>query len=129
MQYSSITAREWAFSFRGSEMSEHQQKKKRKAQRPGIQQKQNENPKKVKRDFKTAMKELWMQEENRFLLICAIGLLIIFFSTSLPGKAGLYVQSAIVCLIVIGCVLRNVRGKGEVTDTEEKEESTDEENT
>lgn len=109
-------------------MSEHQQKKKRKAQRPGIQQKLNENPKKVKRDFKTAMKELWMQEENRFLLICVAGLIVIFFSTSLPGKAGLYVQSAIVCLIVIGSVLRNLRGKKEETETEIKEESTDEEN-
>ena len=128
MQFSSITAREWAFSFRRSEMSEHQQKKKRKAQRPVVQPKQKENPTKLKRDFKTAMKELWMQEENRFLLICAVGLLIIFFSTSLPGKAGLYVQSAIVCLIVIGCVLRNVRGKEEKTETEEKEESSDEEN-
>ena len=110
-------------------MSEHQQKKKRKAQRPVVQQRQNESPKKAKRDFKTAMKELWMQEENRFLLICAIGLLIIFFSTSLPGKAGLYVQSAIVCLIVVGCVLRNVRGQEEKTETEEKEDSSDEENT
>lgn len=110
-------------------MSEHQQKKKRKAQRPVVQPKQKENPQKPKRDFKTAMKELWMQEENRFLLICAVGLLIIFFSTSLPGKAGLYVQSAIVCLIVIGCVLRNVRGKEEKTETVEKKESSDEENT
>lgn len=112
-------------------MSEHQQKKKRKAQRPAVQQKQNESHQKVKRDFKTAMKELWMQEENRFLLICAIGLLIIFFSTSLPGKAGLYVQSAIVCLIVVGCVLRNVRGNEEKTETEteEQEENSDEENT
>mgnify|MGYP001780230120 FL=1 len=110
-------------------MSEHQQKKKRKAQRPVVQQKQNESPKKEKRDFKTAMKELWMQEENRFLLICAIGLLIIFFSTSLPGKVGLYVQSAIVCLIVVGGVLKNVRGQEEKTETEEKEDSSDEENT
>ena len=110
-------------------MSEHQQKKKRKAQRPVVQQKQTESTRKAKRDFKTAMKELWMPEENRFLLICAIGLFIIFLSTSLPGKAGLYVQSAIVCLIVIGCVLRNVRGKEEKTETEEKEESSDEENT
>lgn len=109
-------------------MSEHQQKKKRKAQRPVVQQRQNESPKKVKRDFKTAMKELWMQEENRFLLICVAGLIVIFFSTSLPGKAGLYVQSAIVCLIVIGSVLRNLRGKKEETETEIKEESTDEEN-
>lgn len=108
-------------------MSEHQQKKKRKAQRTAVQSKQNESPRKVKRDFKTAMHELWMQEENRFLLICVAGLLIIFFSTSLPGKAGLYVQSAIVCLIVIGCVLRNLRGGGK--ETEEKEDNSDEENT
>ena len=109
-------------------MSEHQQKKKRKAQRTAVQSKQSESPRKVKRDFKTAMQELWMQEENRFLLICVAGLIVIFFSTSLPGKAGLYVQSAIVCLIVIGAVLRNVRGKGEETETETKEESADEEN-
>ena len=109
-------------------MSEHQQKKKRKAQRTAVQSKQSESPRNVKRDFKTAMQELWMQEENRFLLICVAGLIVIFFSTSLPGKAGLYVQSAIVCLIVIGAVLRNVRGKGEETETETKEESADEEN-
>ena len=39
-------------------MSEHQQKKKRKAQRPVVQQKQNESPKKEIRDLKTAMKFL-----------------------------------------------------------------------
>lgn len=110
-------------------MSEHQQKKKRKTQKVVVQPKQSESLKKDKRDLKTAMKELWMQEENRFLLICAIGLFIIFLSTSLPGKAGLYVQSAIVCLIVVGCVFRNVRGKEETTKTEEKEEKSDEENT
>ena len=109
-------------------MSEHQEKRKRQNSKAASRQKQKA-PEKPKRDFKTAMKELWMQEENRFLLICAVGLLIIFFSTSLPGKAGLYVQSAIVCLIVIGCVFRNVRGKEEKTETEEKEESSDEENT
>ena len=113
-------------------MSEHQQKKKRKAQRGASQPRQSEQPKKAKRDFKTAMKELWNLEENRFLLICAAGLLVIFLSTSLPGKAGLYVQSAIVGLIIFGCVMKNVRrNEPEKEDggTEEKEEKTDEETT
>lgn len=113
-------------------MSEHQQKKKRKAQRTAMKSKQSESPKKVKRDFRTAMKELWSLEENRFLLICAVGLLVIFLSTSLPGKAGLYVQSAIVGLIIFGCIVRNVRkSEPEKVDevAEEKEEKTDEETT
>ena len=94
-------------------MSEHQQKKKRKAQR-------------------TAMKSKQSERENRFLLICAVGLLVIFLSTSLPGKAGLYVQSAIVGLIIFGCIVRNVRkSEPEKVDevAEEKEEKTDEETT
>ena len=113
-------------------MSEHQQKKKRKAQRAAAQPRQSESHKKMKRDFKTAMHELWMQEENRFLLICVAGLLIIFLSTSLPGKAGLYVQSAIVGLIIFGCIVRNVRKsepEKEDEGTVEKEEETDEETT
>lgn len=113
-------------------MSEHQQKKKRKAQRAAALLRQSENHKKMKRDFKTAMRELWNLEENRFLLICAAGLLVIFISTSLPGKAGLYVQSAIVGLIIFGCIVRNVRkGEPEKEDegTVEKEEKTDEETT
>lgn len=113
-------------------MSEHQQKKKRKAQRAAAQPRQSEQPKKAKRDFKTAMKELWNLEENRFLLICAAGLLVIFLSTSLPGKAGLYVQSAIVGLIIFSCIVRNVRKSEPEKDDEgtaEKEEKTDEETT
>ena len=113
-------------------MSEHQQKKKRKAQRAGTQPRQSENHKEMKRDFKTAMRELWNLEENRFLLICAAGLLVIFLSTSLPGKAGLYVQSAIVGLIIFGCIVRNVRrNEPEKVEegTAEKEEKTDEETT
>ena len=95
-------------------MSEHQQKKKRKAQRTAMKSKQSS------------------LEENRFLLICAVGLLVIFLSTSLPGKAGLYVQSAIVGLIIFGCIVRNVRkSEPEKVDevAEEKEEKTDEETT
>lgn len=106
-------------------MSEHQQKKKRKAQRTSAEKKQPETLKKEKKDLRTVFKELWMQEENRFLLICAAGLVIIFLSTSLPGKAGLYVQSTIVGLIVFGCILRNVRRNG---GEEEKEETAKEEN-
>ena len=112
-------------------MSEHQQKKKRKAQRAAAQPRQSENHKKMKRDFKTAMRELWNLEENRFLLICAVGLLVIFLSTSLPGKAGLYVQSAIVGLIIFGCIVRNVR-KSEPEKEDEgtvEKEKTDEETT
>ena len=113
-------------------MSEHQQKKKRKVQRAAAQPRLSKQPKKAKRDFRTAMKELWNLEENRFLLICAAGLLVIFLSTSLPGKAGLYVQSAIVGLIIFGCIVRNVRKsepEKEEEGTVEKEEKTDEETT
>ena len=104
-------------------MSEHQEKKKRQNSKAASRQKPKA-PKKSKRDFKTAMKELWNLEENRFLLICALGLLVIFLSTSLPGKAGLYVQSAIVGLIIFICIVRNVR-----RSEPEKEEKTDEETT
>ena len=113
-------------------MSEHQQKKKRKAQRTSAKQKQAETPKKEKRELKAVLKELWMQEDNRFLLICAAGLVIIFLSPSLPGRTGLYVQSAIVGLIIFGCILRNVRrngGEEEKEDETVKEENKIEENT
>ena len=112
-------------------MSEHQEKKKRQHSRATSRKKQK-TPEKPKRDFKTAMRELWNLEENRFLLICAAGLLVIFLSTSLPGKAGLYVQSAIVGLIIFGCIVRNVRkseSEKEEEGTVEKEEKTDEETT
>ena len=104
-------------------MSEHQEKKKRQNSKAASRQKPKA-PEKPKRDFKTAMKELWNLEENRFLLICALGLLIIFLSTSLPGKAGLYVQSAIIGIIIFICIVRNVR-----RSEPEKEEKTDEETT
>lgn len=112
-------------------MSEHQEKKKRQLSKAATRKKQKA-PEKPKRDFKVAMKELWNQEENRFLLICAIGLLVIFLSTSLPGKAGLYVQSAIVGLIIFICIVKNVRRsepEKEDEGTVEKEEKTDEETT
>ncbi len=112
-------------------MSEHQEKKKRQNSKAASKQKPKA-PEKPKRDFKTAMKELWNLEENRFLIICALGLLVIFLSTSLPGKAGLYVQSAIVGLIIFVCIVRNVRRSEPETkdeETAEKEEKTDEETT
>ena len=113
-------------------MSEHQEKKKRKAQKALIKpqplQKSEEKP---KRSLKTALKEIWGQKENRFLVICAIGLLIIFLSTDLPGRLGLYVQSAIVVLIVMNYILRSVllNGKTQKESTEEKEVTKSEENT
>lgn len=112
-------------------MSEHQEKKKRQHSRAASRKKQK-TPEKPKRDFKTAMRELWNQEENRFLLICAIGLLVIFLSTSLPGKAGLYVQSAIVGLIIFICIVKNVRRSEPEKEDEvkaEKEETTNEKTT
>lgn len=112
-------------------MSEHQEKRKRKNSKSSSSQKPKA-PEKPKRDLKTAMKELWNLEENRFLLICAIGLLVIFLSTSLPGKAGLYVQSAIVGFIIFICIVRTVRKSEPERDDEEtveKEEKTDEETT
>ena len=112
-------------------MSEHQEKKKRQHSKAASKQKPK-TPEKPKRDFKTAMKELWNLEENRFLLICALGLLVIFLSTSLPGKAGLYVQSAIVGLIIFVCIVKNVRkSEPEKLDEQasEKKEETDEETT
>lgn len=113
-------------------MSEHQEKKKRKAQRALSKSQPVQKPEaKPKRSLMTALKEIWGQEENRFLAICAIGLLIIFFSTSLPGKLGLYVQSAIVVLIVMNYILRSVilKGKTQEENTEEKEVTKSEENT
>ena len=103
-------------------MSQHQQKKKRKAQRAVAQQKDTGSQKREKRDLKSAMKELWQQEENRFLLICIAGLLVIFLSTSLPGKAGLYVQSAIIGIVIFLCIVRNVRKNEETADEAEKTE-------
>ena len=111
-------------------MSEHQEKKKRQNSKAASRQKPKA-PEKPKRDFKTAMKELWNLEENRFLLICALGLLIIFLSTSLPGKAGLYVQSAIIGIIIFICIVRNVRRSEPEKEEEptEKEAKTNEETT
>ena len=112
-------------------MSEHQEKKKMQHSRAASRQKQK-TQEKPKRDLKTAMRELWTQEENRFLLICAIGLLVIYRSASFPGKAGLYVQSAIVGLIIFICIVKNVRKSEPEKEDEvkaEKEETTNEKTT
>lgn len=98
-------------------MSEHQAKKRRKTQK--AIQTAGQEEKKTKRDFKSAMKELWNLEDNKFLVICIAGLVIILFSTSLPGRIGLLVQTAMAIVFVIGCILKPLIGKEEKAEEEE----------
>ena len=111
-------------------MSGRQEKRKRKEQRAKsavIEAKKNKAEEKPKRDLKTAMKEIWASEDNRFLLICALGLIVIFLSTALPGRIGLMVQTLIVVLIVLICLFRRFMARKETEETKENTEN--EENT